>query len=665
MKRLLLRLCIPTMLLLGSYTLHAAVTYKLTFNSVTQVYTVSFNSTVAYSGGLARITPSTQITLVAPDPDGTGAGVFSISNLTSLTALNWGHTQLNSPAQNTSADYLFFAPSNAGTYAPFNIPANTDIDLFSFKAAAPCSGTLYLYDNINDPLNANGSINGDNNFRVLGGGNVNLYTGNSSGPVPCPPCPINNISVVTTQVSCFGGNNGSATVIAADGIPPYAYAWPASAGNQTTQTVNNLQAGNYTVTVTDAGGCTGTITVAIQQPTLLGVNASITATISCFGGHTGAISASASGGTTPYIYLWSNGSADPAQSGLSAGTYTVTVTDAKGCTTSSALVLIQPALLTANIPSSLAPACAGGANGSATAAGGGGTAPYTYAWSNANAGAINTGLMAGTYTVTVTDAQNCTATASVTLSNPPALTAVVSAQTNVLCAGSATGSATINASGGTPLITYLWPVAAASQTTATASNLAAGTYTATVTDGQGCTLTVSATITEPKLPLHVTIAGTNVACGATNNGSAVASVTGGSPGYTYLWSSGATTPTALNLSVGTYTVTITDQVGCTKTNSVAIGQNSGSVNYKLTLDPDGQTYRVWFNSSIGYTGPLARISGSTQFTLVFPDPDGTGAGAVQLTNIVSLTDLDFSHTQLNSPLQSPGKDYAFFAPTAF
>jgi hypothetical protein len=136
MKRLLLRLCIPTMLLLGSYTLHAAVTYKLTFNSVTQVYTVSFNSTVAYSGGLARITPSTQITLVAPDPDGTGAGVFSISNLTSLTALNWGHTQLNSPAQNTSADYLFFAPSNAAPMHP-SIFLRTPTLIFSVSRQRP------------------------------------------------------------------------------------------------------------------------------------------------------------------------------------------------------------------------------------------------------------------------------------------------------------------------------------------------------------------------------------------------------------------------------------------------------------------------------------------------------------------------------------------------
>ena len=108
-------------MLCGSINLNAAVTYKLSYNSLTQVYTVSFNSTVAYTGGLARIAPSTQFTIVVPDPDGSGTGAFTVVNLTPMTALNWGVTQLNSPVENPTKDYLFFSPSNGFTIQPLDI----------------------------------------------------------------------------------------------------------------------------------------------------------------------------------------------------------------------------------------------------------------------------------------------------------------------------------------------------------------------------------------------------------------------------------------------------------------------------------------------------------------------------------------------------------------
>ncbi|MBL7805320.1 MAG: hypothetical protein JNL02_16395, partial [Saprospiraceae bacterium] len=181
MKKSLLALIFVTLCI----TLNAAVTYKLSYNSSTQTYTVSFKSTVAYSGPLARITGSTQFTIVAPDPDGAGPGAFTVTNLTNLTALQMGLSQLNSPAENPSKDYLFFAPTNSGSYTPFNIPANTYIDLFTFQTSSGCLASLYLYDNDNDPLNSNMSINADNNFKTLGGGNVNLYTGNDSSNDGC------------------------------------------------------------------------------------------------------------------------------------------------------------------------------------------------------------------------------------------------------------------------------------------------------------------------------------------------------------------------------------------------------------------------------------------------------------------------------------------------
>ncbi|HLP93365.1 MAG TPA: hypothetical protein VK168_04985, partial [Saprospiraceae bacterium] len=661
MKRLLLSFTAIFFLIQFS-VLQAAVTYKLTYNSSTQVYTVSFNSTVAYNGALARIAPSTQFTIVTPDPDGGGPGAFMVTNLTALTALNFGVSQLNSPAENPGKDYLFFAPSNAGTYVPFNIPANTDIDLFTFQASEPCAGTLELYDNINDPLNANPSINADNSFKVLGGGNVQLYTGNSSGPVPCPPCLLENITAITTDALCFGSSDGTGEIIAADGTPPYAYAWPPSAGNQNTQMVSNLSAGSYEVTVTDDAGCTGTVVVTIFEPSQLTASATLLLAVSCNGWADGSVSVTSGGGTAPHIYLWSNGSADQVLNGLVAGTYTVTVTDGNGCSQMASIVVTQPASALNVSAASTNVSCQGGNDGSATATAGGGTSPYSFLWSNGQATSIASGLSAGTFTVTVTDDNGCTSTASTTITAPAALTTTINSQINVLCFGAATGIATVSVAGGTPAYSYLWPASAGNQTTPTATGLSAGAYIITVTDGLGCTATASAIITQPATSVSVSVNGINVACGDSGNGSATAVPSGGVPGYTFLWDNGEMTQMIQNLSTGTYTVTVTDSNGCASSGTVLIGQNSGSVYYKLTLDPDGQTYRVSFNSSIAYAGAFSRITGSTQFTLVFPDPDGAGPGVVQLTNITSLTDLDFDYTQLNHPAQNPGKDYAFFAP---
>jgi hypothetical protein len=185
MKKLLHFIPAALLVILFTQNANAAVTYKLNYNSSTQTYTVSFNSTVAYNGPLARITGSTQFTIVAPDPDAGGGGTYDVINLTNLTALQWGLSQLNSPPENPTKDYLFFAPTNAGSYTVFNIPANTDVNLFTFQTTTPCTVPLYLYDNINDPLNSNGSINADNNFKTLGGGNVNLYTGNVTDNTAC------------------------------------------------------------------------------------------------------------------------------------------------------------------------------------------------------------------------------------------------------------------------------------------------------------------------------------------------------------------------------------------------------------------------------------------------------------------------------------------------
>ncbi|MBL7796264.1 MAG: hypothetical protein JNJ90_07155 [Saprospiraceae bacterium] len=178
---------ILTVLFFAPFALLAQVqvTYKLEYNMATSTYTVSMNSNTAYNPPLSRIAASTQVTIVVPQI----SGGWQLTDLTNLTALQWGSSFLDGSTLSLSKDYFFFAPTNAAGYSPFAIAANTDIPLFSFKSGSGCVGDLLLYDNINDPLNAHPSINGDNNIVILGAGAGNKYVGNTSGNVACAlPC---------------------------------------------------------------------------------------------------------------------------------------------------------------------------------------------------------------------------------------------------------------------------------------------------------------------------------------------------------------------------------------------------------------------------------------------------------------------------------------------
>ncbi|MBL4709105.1 MAG: T9SS type A sorting domain-containing protein, partial [Flavobacteriales bacterium] len=193
-------------------------------------------------------------------------------------------------------------------------------------------------------------------------------------------------------------------------------------------------------------------------------------------------------------YLWSNGSATATNTNLSAGTYTVTLSDANGCSSTNSAILTEPTALSASISSSTNVGCNGGSTGSATVGASGGTAPYTYLWSNAGTTTTNANLSAGTYTVTLSDANGCSSTSSAILTEPTALSASISSTTNVSCNGGGNGSATVATSGGTAPYSYLW---SNGDTTATNTNLSAGTYTVTLSDANGCSSTSSAIITEP------------------------------------------------------------------------------------------------------------------------------------------------------------------------
>ncbi|WP_276134909.1 T9SS type B sorting domain-containing protein [Polluticoccus soli] len=378
-----------------------------------------------------------------------------------------------------------------------------------------------------------------------------------------------------TDVSCNGGSNGTATVTAGGGTAPYTYSWNTTPA-QTTATATGLAAGTYTVTVTDNQGCVKTAMATIGEPTALAASATNT-DVSCNNGANGTATATASGGTSPYTYSWNTTpvKTTATATGLAAGTYTVTVTDNKGCVTTAIATVGQPTALSASTTKTDV-SCNGGNNGTATVTASGGTSPYTYSWntSPAKTGATATGLSAGTYTVTVTDNKGCVTTATATIGQPAAVSATIS-KTNVSCNGGSNGTATVTAGGGTAPYTYSWNTTPV-QTGATATGLSIGTYTVTVTDANNCVGTASTTITQPPV-LNVTTTKTDVSCNTGNDGMVAALPTGGTAPYTYSWNTTpvSTTSIVTGLPAGTYTVTVTDANGCTKTATATVIQPSG------------------------------------------------------------------------------------------
>ena len=336
---------------------------------------------------------------------------------------------------------------------------------------------------------------------------------------------------------------------------------------QTTATATNLPAGTHSVTITDANGCTSSELITITEPAELLTTTSVVDSVSCFGFSDGSATVSVSGGTPGYSYLWGNGQTSATAVGLVAGTYVVTVTDANGCTATDNITLSQPVQLSVTASVLQDVSCNGGTDGQAIATVSGGRPAFSYLWTNGQTTATATNLSATTHTVTVTDAGGCTATASATPTEPPALTVSLAVSSAVSCNGAADGAITATPAGGTPTYSYVW---SDGQTTATATGLTAGTYSVTITDANGCTSTNSLTLTEPTALTASASMTQSASCNGATDGEALATASGGTAPYSYLWSDGQTTATATNLAAGVYTVTVTDANGCQVTATVSI-----------------------------------------------------------------------------------------------
>ena len=412
---------------------------------------------------------------------------------------------------------------------------------------------------------------------------------------------------------CNGGF-GSATVTASGGTAPYTYSWAPAGGNGSTAT--GLTAGSYTVTVTDAASNTATATVTLTQPTQITAVSTSSADVSCFGGNNGDIYESVSGGTPPYTYLWSpSGNTSLMATGLSAGIYTLTITDNNGCTGTAVATITQPSQLvstSAMVPNTT---CVS-PNGSASVTVTGGTPPYKYSWSPVAGTTYSiTGLNAGTYVCTITDGNNCADTISVTVTGVvgPALTLTPIADTNVC-----NGAVIATVIGGTPPYTYLWTPGG--QTTATITGLCDGNYCCTVTDANGCT-DYSCAVVNTICNNSLAITNTPATCG--NNGSATANASGGVPPYTYLWyPGGQTTATITGLSGGSYSVVVHDQSPCYDSGAVSV--SSATVSYTVSGNP---TSIITGDSTllIASCNAAATFSWAPPLTVASPTSDSTYA----------------------------------------
>lgn len=423
-------------------------------------------------------------------------------------------------------------------------------------------------------------------------------------------------SKVVSDASCNGASDGTVDLTIVSGNAPYVYTWNSG---DSTQDVSGKTAGTYIVTVTDSVLCSVRDTSVISEPAVLASTPSLVH-VSCFGGSDAEIDLNTSGGTASFSYVWSNSDTTEKVTGLSKGTYTVITTDTNNCVRYDTLTITEPDVLASSVTTSNV-SCYDSSDGSINLSVTGGTTAYSYAWSNGDTTQDISGLMDGTFTVIITDAKGCLAydTAQVTEPTQLQLSATI---TNVSCNAGSDGEVDLTVTGGTPGYVYDWDNTA---TTQDISSLDADTYIVVVSDTNKCVVRDTFVVTEPT-PMRIKDSVTHVSCNAGSDGEVDLTVTGGTPGYTFLWSNSETTEDITSLEDGRYTVEVKDANGCEIKDTAVVteptaivssgvltmvdcyGDTSGAVNLTVTGGTPGYTF-LWNNNDT--TEDLTTIGAGT------------------------------------------------------
>lgn len=403
---------------------------------------------------------------------------------------------------------------------------------------------------------------GNEVFNLPIGQNFVTVTDNASGQVildfTIGSPPLLELNVITVNPApCNGIDGGSATVLANGGSGNYIYSWPGglNGGSQ-----SNLLVGTYNVTVNDDNNCEATVDVVIDAVPVLMINEVSSNDPSCLGGNDGSIEVAVTGGTMPLSILWSNSATSTSIMDLEAGDYSVTVMDANNCASQFSTTLNEGEEVVIGAAIITDVDCFGSASGSIITSVSGGTGTYTYQWISASSFSSNTqnliDVIAGTYELTVFDENLCSSSATYTIGEPTVIIGNVINKVDVTCANGNDGSADVTASGGVSPYNFAWPSGI------DPSMLSSGAYRVTISDANNCTALSFVNINELSTPLIVGVSATNETTIGAMDGTATVIAAGGITPYTYLWSTGDTIPNLDSLSSGTYSITVTDTLGC-------------------------------------------------------------------------------------------------------
>ncbi len=442
-----------------------------------------------------------------------------------------------------------------------------------------------------------------------------------------------NIATNSTDVTCYGSNNGTATMGLITGTPPLNISWSNGA---VSQNVLNLAPGVYTVSVTDATNCTATGSVNINSPAAINFGQAVITEPSCNGASNGSATLTAAGGVGNFTYQWSNGSNSSTATNLSSGNYTLLATDASGCDADTTIAVGQPPLLGLSTTASNE-TCSGTGNGSAKVTALSGTAPYSYSWSTGSTADSAVALTSGSYTVTVSDNNGCSAAASVIVAFNNSITFSQALVSDVKCHGASDGSMQVAVNGATGTVNYVWNTGG---TGANVTGVSANTYKVTATDQAGCVADTTLIVHEPA-SLIVTTSHVDELCNGGSTASGTANVNGGTSPYTYAWSTGAATTTITGLTPQAYSVSVYDANLCSATSSFTVTEPAalsvllGSTPTNCPYSSDGFIYAEILNGTSPYNYNLNFNNSVTQ-----TNNDGLFNNLVVGSYTVSVTDVN-------------------------